>query len=525
MHPLAQDFLNNFSLIIHPQGFDQDNCATMVSSFRRSDEAQPILVLSLAEGFGTGRTAEEVCQIALQALRNEFVKAESQAIDEILVVGMATADRAVYEHACVYEEEGEIGVWMLAAVIEGNRCYVMQVGRGSVYIVRRSGRVDRVTPYTGVGQNRFLGMEPKLALPYNTDVRTVPMHSEDKLLLVNGTLGDAISEETIQSTLSRFEVKRAVDRLVQIGKTKLGQLAKTRQDLSVQEPSIALGALAVEMPGGEGKSTKTSSRYGRMAIIATGALVLAISLIWALFGHKSTPVAAPVVVTPVPSITDVVTETPTTEVLSLPTRSSTFTSIPAISPSLTNTATRVLPSATLEPTEVPTSTPSPLPPTEEVAPTLTLTAPEPTAVQEPTTEPEPTELPTMEPTPISMVITLLEPIQDDNFKRGDKIRFKWEVETTLDADRITFKIHICAELGPCYDFTSFGPNWTEFDLSVDDLLNEISGEKYYWGVIAYQDQIEITRSDPAALRIFNIVERPKKESGGSTGKETPTPRP
>ncbi|MBN1316438.1 MAG: hypothetical protein JXA42_13265 [Anaerolineales bacterium] len=535
MHPLTQDFLNNFNRIFYPQELDQDNCVVMVSSFQRSDEALPITVLSLAEGFGMGWMAEEACQIALQALRNEFVKAEIQAIDEILAVGMAAANRAVYERACSFEGDGEIGVWMLAAVIAGNQCYVMQAGRGAVYMVRHDGRVDQVTPSMVVSQESFLGMEPELSLPFGASVPTVPAHPGDTLLFLNGTLGDALFEEQIRSTLARFETKRAVDRLVKLGRTQLGHQARNTKDFVTQEHPIALGALGVEIPGGERKAAKAPARYGWMAMVATGALVLVIALIWAIFGFQRPPATAPIKVTLAATATNELVDQPTAEIFSLPTRISTVSPIPLESPTLANTATRVIPSATSEPTAVPTSTPSPPPPTRESTPTPTMTIQlQPTPTQEIASAPtiaeqeatqEPTQEPTLTPTPLSYLITLLEPIQDDDFKRGDKIRFKWEVEYPLEADKVTFKLHVCSENGPCYDFTTFGPIWNEFELPVNDLLNELSGEKFYWGVVAYQDQIEISRSNPAASRIFVIVERPKKEPGDSTGPETPTPRP
>jgi len=325
----------------------------MVASFRRRGLDPVVTVTALAEGFGPGWTATEICQLALQALRNQFVQAEDDAeIGDVLSAGLMAANEAIYERAYGYGAEGEIGGGIVVAVIAAGRCLLAQVGGGAAFLIRREGDLEKVKPIllSRAGGDGFLGENTELSLSPTDEKEEVRLLAGDVVVLVNATLSDGLApkENQIAGALARLPLERAADKLIKLGQSK--------------EPKQELATLLVEMPGAARKAAAILPRFGRPAVLGLGALALIALLFWGGMGWLGW------LGEPTPTATPTLSPTATIDLPPLP------TDLPLLPTPIRTATPTPTPTETATPSPSPTDTPTPRPPTETAMPTETATA-------------------------------------------------------------------------------------------------------------------------------------------------------
>lgn len=369
MYPIVQDYLSSVSRKYRPTGYERTRSATMLSSFRQGGLDPVVTVLALVEGFGPGWTADEVCQLALQALRNQFVQAEGGDGDDVLRVlhtGLAAAHTAVYGRACNYEAEGEIGCQLVVAVLVGSRCLVAQVGDGAALLLSREGNLRPIQPVLTADEGDFLGKNTELSLstPVAEDEgKNVRLQAGDRILLLNAALLASLKERQIADALARPELERAADKLLRLGQAKDGK----------QE----MATLLVEMPGAVQRAAAILPRTGRALAWGAVALLL-IGLLWSVINWLNRPDEPLAALVPTLSPTATIFLPPPTGLPLLPTpiRTATFTPTPTdtVTPSPTASPTATLLPPTEAATETPTPTLLPPTPTDTVSPSPTIPA-------------------------------------------------------------------------------------------------------------------------------------------------------
>jgi cell division septation protein DedD len=371
VQPIAQELVSAVKKF-RPPGYEMTQSATMVASFLRGGLDPLVTVAALFEGFGPGWSAEEVCQLALDALRDHFIAAGDGPLQDHLAAGLIAANKAVYGRASDYNAVGEIGGRIVVTLIAGGRCYLAQVGGNAAFLREREGGFRPIDPVLVADEDAFLGMEFDLTLSPAAEQKGIRLMAGDLLLLMNGALLAALdpAHESLAETLADLPLQGAADKLIELGQVESHQELLT---LAVEIPSVMHRA-AVLLP----RSVRPSYLLG------LGALLLLAYLLWTGvrdLGRAGEPVAtsAP---PPYPSAT-IFLEAPPTGLPHLPTPMRTATPTPT-------------PTNTVTPSPTPTDTPTPAPPTATTMPTDTAT---PTATATSTPVP-PTPMPTIPVGPI-----------------------------------------------------------------------------------------------------------------------------
>ncbi len=348
MQPIAQELVSVVKQF-RPPGYEMTQSATMVASFLRGGLDPLVTVATLFEGFGPGWSAEEVCQLALDALRDHFSAAGDEPLQDHLAAGLIAANEAVYGRAFDYNAVGEIGGRIVVALIAGGRCYLAQVGGNAAFLREREGGFRPIDPVLVADENAFLGMAPDLALSPAAEGEGIRLMAGDLLVLMNGALLAQLSlaGDELAGVLARLSLEGTVSKLVELGQDSAQQELLT---LAVEIPSVARRAAAL-LP----RSVRPSYLLG------FGALLLLAVLIWT--GVRDLGRAGESVATsappPYPSAT-IFLEAPPTGLPHLPTPARTATPTPT-------------PTNTVTPSPTPTDTPTPAPPTATTTPTDTAT--------------------------------------------------------------------------------------------------------------------------------------------------------
>ncbi len=383
MHPVSQDFLSSVSRTIRPSGYEATVTMTMTVSFRQRGLNPLVTLAALVEGFGPGWSAKEVCELTLQALRNQFVEAEGDQIVDILRAGLLAANDAVFERAAAYGAAGDIGCRVVAAALVGNRCLVGRVGDSWAFFSEREGGFRKIAPVLATGEDDFLGSWGELSFVHFSPDQGeeseigVPLLAGDVLVLANGELASGLmaAESQVAGVLSRLSLDRAADKLL-----KMGQGYSRPRDTREQNSKQELAVLLVEMPGAAQRAAAVLPKSGGVLVFALGLLTVVVMVLWggiSWIGTDKEPVAESA---PTPSPTaSIHLPSPPTDLPRLPTpyRTATLTPTPTWTPTFsplpTDSPTSVPPTetpsatSTVTPTETPT--PSPLPPTATRTPT------------------------------------------------------------------------------------------------------------------------------------------------------------
>lgn len=324
-----------------------------------------VTLAALAQGFGPGWSGEEVCQLALQSLRTQFVEARTgQDLMVVLRRGLLVANTAVHERALSYQAVSDIGVWLTAVAISGGRCVVAQVGGGKLYVHSKAAGLQKLQPVLLPRErDAYLGLAPDLELLTTAgEVECLHVANDAQLLLLNNQLGRLLPEDEITRTLARFSLQGAADRLL-----------KPSQNKEFDGEAVLL---LVQMPGVFQRSSQPVLRWvGLLVVVIVVALLVLNRDQW--FDRSSSdqlgelsPVASPSITPTLTAIPATATEefstataeptaeqSPTATALAQASATPTFTSLPPSStpsPSLTHTPTPQLPTATITPTPSPT---------------------------------------------------------------------------------------------------------------------------------------------------------------------------
>ena len=374
MHPIAQEF-PTVAKQYRPPDYEATYNATLSASFRCGGLDPLMTVLALAEGFGPGWSAEEVCQLALDALRDRFLQGGDQIPQEIALAGLLAANEAVYERASEYDARGDIGGALVVVLMTGGRCYAIQVGEGVAFLREREGGFQQIEPILTAPAGVFLGADAGLDMIPAEDQSGVRLMPGDLLVLMNAALlaGLAPAGAELARRLAPLPMGKAADLLIELGQAGA--------------PGRALSLLSLETPGVVRRVAALMPRLSRPSVLlGAGALALVAFLFWMGIDWLDLPDPTPAAPTlsPIPTAT-IFLAPPATDLPRLPTpeRSATPTPTP------TDTAT---------PTSTPTETPTPVPPTGTPTATPTL-APSLTATPTPV---PPTPTPTVPVGPIEV---------------------------------------------------------------------------------------------------------------------------
>jgi hypothetical protein len=224
VHPITKDFLSSVRRLWRPPEYEATSTATMVTSFRQRGLGPVVTVVALVEGFGPGWSAREVCQLAFQELRNQFVLAGDEDPGDVLHSALIAANLAVYERADRYQAVGEIGAEILVLSPKGTRLEA--------------------------------GVE---------DEKGGRLRSGDVIALMNAAMSAGLADDEISAALRLSPLERAADRLIESGQAQVAE--------------AELLALLVEVPGAVQRAAASLPRFRRMLAFCAVALVL-LSLLW-----------------------------------------------------------------------------------------------------------------------------------------------------------------------------------------------------------------------------------------------------
>jgi len=275
-HPVAQDTLANDSRTYHREGEGESVCCTLTSTFRPGGGGDEVTPLVMAEGFGPGWTPEEACRLALQALRNRFVQAEDENAVHVLMDALAIANQVVHDRESAYGADGEIGVWLPAAILSGSFLCLASVGRGSAFVVSRDKATYRLSPDLDLGPDTYLGCRPALSWPQVNDIGRpfigpgVRVDQRDLIVLLNGAAGDGLDASQLPGSLGHMEIDQAANRLLRLGQTRprCSSHAGGRPNLS------AVGVLVAQL-GGAASEASLMAWWRWAILVILSALLLA----------------------------------------------------------------------------------------------------------------------------------------------------------------------------------------------------------------------------------------------------------
>jgi hypothetical protein len=367
VHPIGQEFPTIVKRS-RPSDYEATQSATLSASYRRGGLDPLVTVLALVEGFGPGWSAEEVCELALDAVRTTLLGADEESPADLLHACLSAANSAVHGRASAYSAVSEIGARLVVVLVAGGRCYLAQAGGNAAFLREREGGFRSIDPILTAEEDNFLGADADIPLSPAEEQKGVRLMAGDLLVLVNDALLPALEQagDRFTEKLAKLPLETAAERLVALG----GVDSQRERTVLLMEMPSAVRRVAVLLP-----------RLGRPSVLlGAGALVLVALLVWAgasVFRRPEEPPATPSP-SPLPSAT-IYLAPPPTDLPHLPTpaRTATYTptptETPTVTPTPTNTPTPVPPSETPTPTDTPTVTFTPS--STPVSPTPTATIP------------------------------------------------------------------------------------------------------------------------------------------------------
>ena len=350
VYPIAQEF-PTVAKQYRPPGYEATYSATLSASFRRGGLEPLVTVLALVEGFGPGWSAEEVCELALGALRERFLQGEDGAIPEIVLAGLLAANEAVYERASEYNARGDIGGRLVIALMTGGRCYAIQVGEGVAFLREREGGFRQIDPILTAPAGAFLGADAVLDMIPSEDQSGIRLMPGDLLVLMNAALlaGLAPVGDELARRLACLPMGKVADLLLELGQAGA--------------PGRALSLLSLETPGVVRRVAALMPRLSRPSVLlGAGALALVTFLFWIGIDWLDRPDPTPTspTLSPIPTAT-IFLAPPATDLPRLPTPERSATPIPTPTDTATPTSTPIESPTPVPPTGTPTATPTPSP--------------------------------------------------------------------------------------------------------------------------------------------------------------------
>jgi serine/threonine protein phosphatase PrpC len=342
--------------------------------------AQKGAIYLAADGMGGHNAGEVASQGAVELTIGEYYADTTHDIGTSLVRAVRAANKQIYEWAQADAAKAGMGTTLVAAVVQGRKVFVANVGDSRAYLIR-NGKITQITedhswveeqvragllskeqarrhPQRNV-VTRALGSKPSVEV----DLFEGELKEGDILFLCTDGLTGHVEEQEIAAVVQEHPIQEAAQLLIDQANARGGSDNIGVVIVSAQEPPPTEVAPA---PAEE----KAARAIPLIPIMGGVAAVLAVVLV-SLFvfrpggGGKATAtsvamVASPATTTAVPEVT----QAPTSEVLATP--------LPTEEPTLAPQETPGEPTATLAPssTAAPTYTPRP-PATNTPRPTNT----------------------------------------------------------------------------------------------------------------------------------------------------------
>lgn len=333
--------------------------------------AQKGRLLIVADGVGGARAGSQASRWAIRVAVEEYYDLYGPDLGSDLVVAIEKANASLYQYL---QSTGtrEAGSTMAAAVIQGNKLYVANVGDSRVYLLRgrqitqltrdhtlTQQKVDRgiIRPEQAEMDHdhniltRSMGAEPTVQVDVFPALQLTP---GDVILLCSDGLTDMLGDEEIARLMDKNPSKRAARRLIDAANKRGG----------ADNISVVIARVGGERLAGEGLLADMERIPDKQKAIVVIPLVLVFVVAvaawgWTAYGRKQA--------TPTPTFAP--TATATAEIAPTITE-------PVVAPTTaqpTDTMSPGKPTSTLAPTLTPTPTNTPVPPTPTHTPTATWT--------------------------------------------------------------------------------------------------------------------------------------------------------
>ena len=333
---------------------------------------------AVADGMGGHAAGDVASQQAIVTLFREYYADPSLDVAKSLERAFEVANAVVHEQALADPMKAGMGTTLVAAVVQGDRLTVANVGDSRAYLIRGRKAQQLTRDHSWVAEQvlagvlgpeearhheyrslitRSVGTKPQV----KTDSFTHKLRSDDAIFLCSDGLSNQVDDGTIGQIISGKQPQAAADELVQKANERGGP-----DNITV---------VVVRFLGAPSRSPLPLLLLGGGLIVALTLLIILTGLpnrIYMTYFPTRTPTVTPTS-TPTPTPTD--TPTPTNTPTPTPTKT------PTMTPTATNTPT-------------PTGTPTP---THTATPTDTPTA-TPTLTNTPTATPSPTDTPARKPT-------------------------------------------------------------------------------------------------------------------------------
>jgi len=451
----------------------------------------------VADGMGGHQAGEVASQGAVEMVISQYYSDTTHDVSTSLVRAFRAANRLIYEQAQADPTKAGMGTTLVAAVIQGRKVYVANVGDSRAYIINKAGIVQITEDHSWVEEQvragvltpeqaarhpqrnlvtRALGTKPQVEV----DLFEGELSPGDFLLLCTDGLTGRVADQEIAALVNDHPPEEAVRLLVALANERGGNdnitvlIVGDRDDI----PTVAAPLEAVPAAAAEKRL-----KWGLPCVIALAGLVGLLAL-----------VVAGLVVGP-----RIFKGEPTTALVTVlaPDQSGT----PAPGPTQTLAATGVpTPTDGLEAAPVTTATVAPGQATATLAPTPTPTSAPPSpgqGQQRPTDTPRP---PTATAEPRLAAPTLLSPAAGEEL-RG-RVTFEWSYDS-LRLGR-AFQVLIWREGEAQHNGAAELTRKRQQTIDLDYVSQVMNGGPgtYYWAVVVVDKRTEKRLSPDDTGRSF-----------------------
>lgn len=197
-------------------------------------------LFAVADGMGGHQGGELAADRAITKVKEEYYYGDqSLDIPEALHRAILAANAAVYELSRTQSSRAGMGTTFVAAVVQGNRAVVANVGDSRAYIANADA-IRRITTDHSLVQSlidrgeitpdearhhprrnvitRSLGSEPTI----RPDAFDVPLETDETLVLCSDGLSGQVRDEEIRAIVTRLSPQRAADALVRLANERGG---------------------------------------------------------------------------------------------------------------------------------------------------------------------------------------------------------------------------------------------------------------------------------------------------------------
>jgi serine/threonine protein phosphatase PrpC len=208
--------------------------ALLVEPLDGADVAKRGLLLVVADGMGGHEAGEVASKLATEAVRDAYYDGSAEELAARLNEAVSTANARVFEAAQETGKQG-MGTTLTAAVIQGNKLILGQVGDSRAYLIRGNQVHQLTTDHSWVQQQveagvltreqarthpnrnvitRAIGQEPQVEI----DIFSEPSQLlvDDWLLLCSDGLHSLVGDDELPGLLAKGTAQQAADKLVKL---------------------------------------------------------------------------------------------------------------------------------------------------------------------------------------------------------------------------------------------------------------------------------------------------------------------